>query len=102
MAILERLKVRLGISDTSRDELLNGIIDDVKHYIVTFCNRDGVDDIPAALDGAIIKMAVIDYNKLGSEGLSSESYSGASYRYDQNYPDDIKKELYHERLVRAW
>lgn len=100
MELLEKVKLRLGITDDSKDELIGDIIDDVKSYIVTACNRSGTDDIPDTLSGAIVKMAVIDYNRLGVEGLSSENYSGASYSYEADYPDSIKKELYHERLVR--
>lgn len=99
MTLLERIKVRLNITDTEKDALLNGLIEDAKSYIVAFCNLSGVDDIPATLDGAVIKMVVIDYNKLGVEGLNSESYSGASYSYAQEYPDEIKKLLYHERIL---
>lgn len=99
MTILERLKVRLNIKSNEKDDLLSGIIDDIKAYIVTFCNLPSVEDIPSTLDGAVIRMAVIDYNRLGSEGLNSESYAGASYSYNQEYPEEIKKELYHERLL---
>lgn len=102
MTLLERVKVRLGIADTSKDDLLSELIMSAKEYVVTFCNRAGMEDIPASLDGIIIKMVVIDYNKIGSEGLKSESYAGASYNYSDDYPDDIKKALYHERLLRAW
>lgn len=85
--------------DNSQDELINDLISDVKNYIVTFCNRESVNDIPATLDGAIIKMVVVDYNRIGTEGLNSESYNGAGYSYE-GYSEDIIKELYHERLVR--
>lgn len=97
--LLERIKRRVGISDNSQDELINDLISDVKNYIVTFCNRESVNDIPATLDGAIIKMVVVDYNRIGTEGLQSEGYNGASYSYE-GYSEDIINELYHERLVR--
>lgn len=38
-------------------------------------------------------MVVFRYNRLGTEGLNSESYSGASYNYSDGYPDDIMKAL---------
>lgn len=97
----DRLKRRLNITDNSKDELLEDIIEGVKDYIVNYCNRDGTDDIPSTLNSTIIKMAVIDYNRLGTEGLTSESYAGASYNYE-GYPNEIMRELIHERIMRRY
>lgn len=102
MDILDRVKLRMGISDDSKDALLSEIIDDVKEYVVEYCNRSGIDDIPETLNSAIVKMVIIDYNQLGTEGLTSEGYTGVSYSYEPNYPDDIRRQLNHERLVRMW
>lgn len=102
MDILDRVKLRMGISDDSKDALLSEIIADVKEYVAEYCNRSGVDDIPETLNSAIVKMAIIDYNRLGTEGLTSEGYTGVSYSYEPNYPDDIRRQLNHERLVRMW
>lgn len=102
MDILDRVKLRMGISDDSKDALLSEIIADVKEYVAEYCNRSGIDDIPETLNSAIIKMAIIDYNRFGTEGLTSEGYTGVSYSYEPNYPDDIRRQLNHERLVRMW
>ena len=98
--ILDKLKRRLGIDSTDEDALLNDIIGDVKLYIYNFCNLNNVDDIPDTLSGVALDMAVIDYNRIGTEGLKSESYSGASYSYER-YGNDIINALYRERLCGA-
>lgn len=102
MDILSKVKLRAGITDDSKDELLNELISDVQEYVVEYCNRSGTDDIPDTLTSAIVKMVIIDYNRLGTEGLASEGYTGLSYSYETNYPDDIRRQLNHERLVRTW
>ena len=102
MELLDRVKLRLGFTDDSNDTLLSDIIDGVKEYVVEYCNRSGTADIPETLNGAIVKMAVIDYNRMGTEGLASEGYTGLSYSYESNYPDDIRRELMRERLLRAY
>lgn len=54
MDILDRVKLRMGISDDSKDALLSEIIDDVKEYVAEYCNRSGIDDIPETLNSAIV------------------------------------------------
>lgn len=48
----------------------------------------------------VIKIAVIEYGKKGSESLKSQSYSGASEAYIEEIPKDIKKALYNHRLFK--
>ncbi|MDO5398255.1 MAG: head-tail connector protein [bacterium] len=99
MAPLERLKLRLGIKGTEEDALLQLLLDDAMDYAVNYCNLGSRDDIPEKLYGTIVDMAVISYNKTGSEGLSSESYAGASYNYDADLPEGILTALQRERLA---
>lgn len=97
MTILEKVKLNLDITDTSQDTLLDSMIEDAQDYVVVFCGFSDISDIPAALNSTIAKMVVIDYNKRGSEGLNSESYAGASYGYQAEYPAEIKNALYRFR-----
>jgi hypothetical protein len=98
MTILEKVKIYLDISDTSRDELLASMIEDAQAYVVEFCGFSDTTEIPATLDATIAKMVITDYNKRGAEGLNSESYAGASYNYESDYPISVKNALYRERL----
>ncbi|WP_443660439.1 phage head-tail connector protein [Clostridium algidicarnis] len=41
----------------------------------------------------IVDLAIIRYNRLNTEGLQSESYSGVSNAFLNDIPEDIKKAL---------
>lgn len=99
MTLLARLKLRLGIKVTDEDELLQLLIDDAMDYAVNYCNLSDRESIPEKLYGTIVDIAVINYNKAGSEGLNSESYAGASYNYNTEYPESICRALRRERLA---
>ena len=44
-------------------------------------------------------MVVYNYNRIGTEGLNSESYSGTSYNYTTDYPEQILKMLKRYRKI---
>lgn len=97
--MLEKVKITLGISheDASKDDLLNLMIDDTKEFIMNYCN---IKEIPGIAESLIRKLVIIQYNKIGSEGLQSESYSGISQSFITGLPSDIKKELGAIRKVK--
>lgn len=86
--MLDDLKLLLGLplSDSSKDDLLELLIKQATNYarLVTT-----LTETTPALRVCILKMAVYDYNRLGTEGLNSESYSGTNYSYTDGYPADI-------------
>lgn len=84
--MLEDLKLLLGLSDDSKDELLELIIKQAQTFAKAYT---GLEGLTPALKTCVVKMAVIDYNRMGTEGLNSESYSGTSYNYDNDYPPTI-------------
>lgn len=53
MAQLEKLKIRLGISDNSEDALLNMLLEDAEGEILDFCNRDILPDKAQVLQRAL-------------------------------------------------
>lgn len=83
--MLEKLKLLLGITSTDKDNLLMVLIDQAKNDAKI---KTGVEDLDL-YDSVIIKMVIFNYNRLGTEGLESESYSGASYKYSSDYPEEI-------------
>lgn len=95
--MLETIKTLLGITDSSKDELLTlllySAIDEAKEYT----HRNNVDD----LDTTIIKMVVFQYNRIGTEGVDSENYSGTSFQYSADYPENIMRCLRAKRKVRT-
>lgn len=90
MAQLEKLKIRLGIRDNSEDDLLNMLLEDAEGEILDFCNR-GI--LPVKVEALQRELAIIYYNRLGSEGESSRSEGGVSVSYSTEIPENIKSRL---------
>lgn len=90
MTQLEKLKIRIGIKDTSQDELLNMLLEDAESEILDFCNRDIL--LPK-MEGLQRELAIIYYNRIGSEGESSRSEGGVSVSYSTDVPEGIKNRL---------
>lgn len=87
--MLEDIKLLLGITSTDKDELLELLISQATGEAKRLTNREDASE----LRSAIIKMVIFNYNRLGTEGLNSESYSGVSYSYATDYPEFIMREL---------
>lgn len=92
------LKVLLGIEDTTKDNLLNLLLSKATTKFENYCNRT---DIPDNAQSSIVDYAVILYNRQGSEGLQSESYSGVSNTYEAGIPESIKIEWNDFRKVKT-
>lgn len=87
--MLANIKLLLGESAEGKDDLIQLLIfkaqDDAR--LIT-----GVKDL-ILTDSLIEDMVVYRFNRLGTEGLNSESYSGITYNYESNYPDYILTKL---------
>ena len=97
--MLKKIKIALPTSttDTSKDDLLNLMIEDVQEFILNYCN---IKELPGKAESLIRRIVVIRYNIMGSEGLQSESYSGVSQSFIDGLPKDIKQELGAIRKVK--
>lgn len=93
--MLEDIKLLLGIVDTSKDALLTLLIDQAIEEAQTYTHNS---DIPS-YGNIICKMVVYNYNRLGTEGVASESYNSTSYSYLADYPDALRKQLNAYRKV---
>ena len=62
-----------------------------------YCNREA----DAALELIAEKIAVIKLNRINTEGLSSQSYSGVSESYLDGYPEEIKMVLNRKRKIKV-
>lgn len=96
--MLDKLKLMLGITDNAKDTLLNLILDIVIQEFLDYTNRD---DIPDGANAVALQMAVIQYNRIGSQGLASQGYSGVSESYIDGYPQNIRKQLNRYRKMKA-
>lgn len=90
MAQLEKLKIRLGISDNSEDNLLNMLLEDAEGEILDYTNRD---TLPIKAEALQRELAITYYNRIGSEGEASRSEGGVSVSYSTEIPENIKSRL---------
>lgn len=92
MTQLEKLKIRLGIeADNNKDDsLLQMLLEDAEGEILDYCNRDVLPDKAQALQR---ELAIVYYNRLGSEGEASRSEGGISVSYINDIPEGIKSRL---------
>lgn len=94
--MLEKIKLLLGITDASKDTLLETLLalatEEANEYMH---NPSAMDKV----EGIICQMVVYKYNRLGTEGATSEGYSGVSYSYTEDYPPHIYRELRKYRKV---
>ena len=93
--MLQKLKILLGITGSDKDALLRILLDQSEEEIVNYTHNYELD----RLENVILNIAIWKYNKLGSEGLNSENYSGVSFTYSSDYPDSIKKQLQAYRRI---
>lgn len=95
--MLEKLKLLLSIEGDEKDDLLTLIIDQAIEYATNYTHNNDIH----TLVPVILKMAVFDYNRLGTEGLESEGYSGVSFSYSDDYPEYILRSLRSKRRIKT-
>jgi hypothetical protein len=88
--MLETLKMLLGFTDDSRDELLNKLIDLTTARLKLLIG--GIEP-PEELEHIIVDVAIARYNKIGSEGLSAHSLEGESQTFTNNEFDGFMSEI---------
>jgi hypothetical protein len=65
--------------------------------VEAYCNRS----VDYELEMVAEKIAIIKLNRLNSEGLSAQSYSGVSETYIDGYPADIMSVLNRKRKIKV-
>lgn len=96
--MLEKIKVLLGITDTSKDALISILLDKSIEYAIAYTHNHQC--IPY-IQGALIDMTVYTFNRLGTEGLTGESYSGVNFSYTDDFPPQLLRQLNAYRKVRV-
>ena len=97
MIMLERIKLMLGLADTTKDVLLAMLAEDAIVEVTDYCNMAIYD---VKLDSTVAKMVIQNYNKISIQGISSESFSGVSESYVNGYTIDVMNVLNKNRRVR--
>ena len=93
--MLEKIKILLGLTTNDKDSLLKMLITEATDEAILFTHNNNTND----LDSCIMKMVVYNYNRLGTEGVDSESYSGVNFSYSADYPESIMRQLRAKRKV---
>ena len=81
--LLNRIKTLLGIPDN--DELIYEITELTKSKILNYINEV---ELPLELEFVLVELTIQRYNRIGSEGIASESVDGKSVSYEdvfENY-----------------
>lgn len=97
MTQLESIKIRLSISDTSKDNLLNLLLDDAEQEILDYTNRT---ELIESMYGIQRELVIVYYNRMGDEGINSRSEGGVSVSYSTDIPDSIKARLNQYRRLK--
>jgi hypothetical protein len=96
--MIENIKLMLGNSASNySDAQINLAYKRAVMEIEVYCKRE----IDVELAMVAEEIAVIKLNRLGTEGLSNQSYSGVSEGYIDGYPDHITKLLNSKRRIKA-
>lgn len=91
---VERLRILTGESNS---ELLSLLLEDAKQDVLAHTNRTEV--IPA-MEKPIRDLALIAYNRMGTEGEAKRQAAGESYEFD-NDQKRIYEKLNRYRLARV-
>ena len=78
--LLNRIKTLLQIQDN--DELIYEIAEITKEKILNYINEK---ELPKELEFVLVELAIQRYNRIGSEGISSESVDGKSVSYEDDF-----------------
>lgn len=96
--MLEELKLLLGDAASNYSDAQIGLC--LKHAMAeveAYCNRE----IDYELELVAEKIAIIKLNRLNTEGLTGQSFSGVSENYLDGYPADILSVLNRKRKIKV-
>jgi hypothetical protein len=96
--MLEELKVLLGdAADNYTEAQLSLALKLSLAEVEGYCQRK----IDSELEVAVLQIAIIKLNRLNTEGLASQSFSGVSENYIDGYPAEIQALLTRKRKLRV-
>lgn len=95
--MIEDIKILLGAAaDNYTDAQISLMLKQALAEVEAYCNR--VAD--AELEMVAEKIAVLKLNRMNTEGLSAQSFSGVSESYVDGYPADILAVLNRKRKIK--
>lgn len=96
--MIEDIKILLGdAAESFSDSLIALVAKQALAEVEAYCNREA--DIE--LEMVAIRIAILKLNRINTEGLQSQSYSGVSENYIDGYPADILAILNRKRKIKV-
>lgn len=96
--MLEEIKLQLGDSASNySDALISLIYKQSLAEVEDYCRRD----IDTVLEYTAQRITVIKLNRMGSEGIASQGFSGVSESFVDGYPSDIQNTLTRKRKMKT-
>ena len=96
--MVEEIKILLGDAASNySDALIALVVKQALAEVEAYCNRE----LDYELESIAEKIAIIKLNRLNTEGLASQSYSGVSESYVNGYPEDIMAVLKKKRKIKV-
>lgn len=78
---LNRIRIKLGLNDGSKDELLAVLFDDASNLVCTYINSDV---LPNKLSWIAEDIAIKRFRKIGAEGMTSKQIDVIKKDFDTN------------------
>ena len=75
--MLERIKTILGIEDNLQDEVLDILMSNVRSHLKGLLGKD----VPEHLEFIVEEITVRRFNRIGTEGMKTESVEGHSVSF---------------------
>lgn len=95
--MLETIKLLLGDAAAAyTDEQLTIVLEMAQQEAAAYCNRQLDDELRLCAQ----KMAIVRLNRMNTEGLAAQSFSGVNESYVDGYPADIMRILNRKRKVK--
>lgn len=94
--MLNKLKLKLGITDVTQNELLLAYLEDAEDTILELTH---LSEVPQSLISTQIELAIVMYNKEGIEGQTSHSEGGVSRTFEEDIPKSIMKKIRAKRRL---
>ena len=96
--MINDIKIMLGDAASNySDALINLCYKQALTEVEAYCNREADIELDLVAD----RIAILKLNRINTEGLSGQSFSGVSESYIDGYPADIKAILNRKRKIKV-
>lgn len=96
--MIEEIKLMLGDAASNYTDAQIGLaLKMALAEVEAYCKRE----VDSVLELCAERIAIIKLNRMNTEGLASQSFSGVSENYLDGYPDDIQAILKGKRKVKV-